>query len=223
MKRLTSLMLSFLLIASPAALAGVVMGGTRVIYPQESKEVAFSVTNKESDTPYLIQSWVENSDRNNSSEPPFIVTPPLFRLDPEQTNSLRIQYTGAPLPEDRESVFWLNVKTISPKPKGSNNQLQINIKSKFKIFFRPANLTSGAEAAWKKITFSRTATGVTMSNPTPYFISLSSLRVAGKEIPEPGMIGPGEQRQLPGPTTGEAVWTAINDFGAITPPASQHF
>ncbi|WP_406910550.1 fimbria/pilus periplasmic chaperone, partial [Citrobacter freundii] len=35
------------------------MGGTRIVYPQNSKEVAFSVSNMESAVPYLIQSWVE--------------------------------------------------------------------------------------------------------------------------------------------------------------------
>jgi P pilus assembly chaperone PapD len=115
MKCLTGLVLSFLMIASSPVLAGVVMGGTRVIYPQNTREVAFSVTNMENSTPYLIQSWVENYDRRNKSQPPFIVTPPLFRLDPEQTNTLRIRYTGAPLPTDRESVFWLNVKEAAIK------------------------------------------------------------------------------------------------------------
>ncbi|MTH45505.1 fimbria/pilus periplasmic chaperone [Escherichia alba] len=223
MKCLTGLVLSFLMIASSPVLAGVVMGGTRVIYPQNTREVAFSVTNMENSTPYLIQSWVENYDRRNKSQPPFIVTPPLFRLDPEQTNTLRIRYTGAPLPTDRESVFWLNVKSISPKPKDGNNELQINIKSKFKIFFRPTGLGNGAETAWKKLTVSRTGSGVTINNPTPWYVSFHSLKVAGKSIPEPGMIGPGERRELPGPATGNVTWTAINDFGGITPSFSQHY
>ncbi|WP_250143332.1 fimbrial biogenesis chaperone, partial [Escherichia coli] len=63
---------------------------------------------------------------------------------PEQTNTLRIQYTGAPLPTDRESVFWLDIKAIAPKPKESSNELQVNVKSKFKIFYRPDNLKGDA-------------------------------------------------------------------------------
>ncbi|EBW8988557.1 molecular chaperone, partial [Salmonella enterica subsp. enterica serovar Enteritidis] len=96
-------MLTALMVSSASVSAGVVMGGTRIVYPQNSKEVAFSVSNMESAVPYLIQSWVENDAEGKNRAAPFIVTPPLFRLDPDQTNTLRIQYTGAPLPADRES------------------------------------------------------------------------------------------------------------------------
>ncbi|WP_251268238.1 fimbria/pilus periplasmic chaperone, partial [Enterobacter hormaechei] len=83
-----------------------------------------------------VQSWVENYAENNKSRVPFIVTPPLFRLDPEQQNVLRIYYIGGTLPTDRESVFWLNVKSIAPTKQDEVNKLQVNIKSKFKIFYR---------------------------------------------------------------------------------------
>lgn len=112
-------------------------GGTRVIYQEGKREAAISVTNADTHTPYLVQSWVENYAENDKSKVPFIVTPPLFRLDPEQNNVLRINFIGASLPGDRESVFWLNVKSISPTPQGEVNKLQVNIKSKFKIFYRP--------------------------------------------------------------------------------------
>lgn len=102
---------------SLSAHAGVVMGGTRVVYLEGQREVAFSITNMEKETPYLIQSWIENIDSKNKTAPPFIVTPTLFRLDAEQKNSLRINYLGTPLPTDRESVFWLNIKNIAPSKK----------------------------------------------------------------------------------------------------------
>lgn len=94
MKRLSYIMLTALMVSSASVSAGVVMGGTRIVYPQHSKEVAFSVSNMESAVPYLIQSWVEGDGQDKNNAAPFIVTPPLFRLDPEQTNTLRIQYTG---------------------------------------------------------------------------------------------------------------------------------
>ncbi len=75
------------LLCSTAAQAGIVMGGTRVIYQEGKREAAISVTNADTHTPYLVQSWVENYAENDKAKVPFIVTPPLFRLDPSKITS----------------------------------------------------------------------------------------------------------------------------------------
>ena len=80
MKKLTAALFFYSLGMSLSAHAGVVMGGTRVVYLEGQREVAFSITNMEKETPYLIQSWIENIDSKNKTAPPFIVTPTLFRL-----------------------------------------------------------------------------------------------------------------------------------------------
>lgn len=205
------------LFMSVAAQAGIVMGGTRVIFQEGKKEATLTVTNQEKDTPYLVQSWIENVDPHNSAQVPFIVTPPLFRLDAEKMNVLRINYSGLPLPEDRESVFWLNVKSISPSPRDRGNQLQVNIKSKFKLFYRPKGLAGTAADAWQKLTFRQQGRQLIARNPTPYFVSFYTLSVGGHAIQEPGMIGPGEERRWDTPGTGPVTWAAINDFGGTTP------
>jgi len=201
---------------SIAAQAGIVMGGTRVVFREGKKEATLTVTNEDKDTPYLVQSWVENSD-NSKAAVPFIVTPPLFRLDAEKENILRINYNGSPLPKDRESVFWLNVKSIAPSSRDENNQLQINIKSKFKLFYRPSGLTGSPSDAWRQLTFRREGHQLTGHNPTPYFVSFYRLSVGGHEIEQPGMIGPGEDRHWTTAGTGPVTWSAINDFGGTTP------
>ena len=117
MNRLIASIALSLFFVSAAAQAGIVMGGTRVIYEEGKREASISVTNADETVPYLVQSWVENYATSDKSQPPFIVTPPLFRLAPEQKNVLRINFTGAKLPADRESVFWLDVKSIAPSNK----------------------------------------------------------------------------------------------------------
>jgi P pilus assembly protein, chaperone PapD len=197
------------------------VGGTRVVYQEGKREASISVTNAETHTPYLVQSWVENFAENDKRPVPFIVTPPLFRLDPEKRNMLRISFTGASLPSDRESVYWLNVKSISPSQKDDVNKLQINIKSKFKIFYRPKNLAGDVEKAWQQLQFHMTGNHLMVNNPTPYFISLFSLYVGGKEIKEPGMIAPLSSQEWSVSGTGPVKWRAINDFGGITDVAQQ--
>lgn len=54
--------------------------------------------------PYLIQSWLENQ-QSGVDKIAFIVTPPLFRLDGNQENMLRIVKVGDDLPKDKESLY----------------------------------------------------------------------------------------------------------------------
>lgn len=219
MKR-TIAAIAFLLL-STAAQAGIVMGGTRVVYQEGKREAAISVTNADTHSPYLVQSWVENYVPENKSRVPFVVTPPLFRLDPEQQNVLRINYIGGNMPADRESVFWLNVKSIAPTQKDETNKLQVNIKSKFKIFYRPEGLAGEPADAWRKLTFKIEGNRLIAQNPTPYFVSFFVISVGGKEISEPGMIGPLTHKEWPVNGSGVVKWRTINDFGGITDYAQQ--
>ncbi|PJI52023.1 molecular chaperone EcpD, partial [Methylobacterium radiotolerans] len=56
-------------------------------------------------------------------------------------------HTGEPMPQDKESVFWLNVLEIPPKDKANQNLLQMAFRSRIKLFYRPAGLKGKAEDA----------------------------------------------------------------------------
>ncbi|WP_348265609.1 fimbria/pilus periplasmic chaperone, partial [Salmonella enterica] len=58
----------------------------------------------------VLQSWLSVVDPKVTNNQAFIITPPLFRLDAGQKNSIRVIRSGAPLPADRESMYWLNIK-----------------------------------------------------------------------------------------------------------------
>lgn len=216
LKKIRTIVLLSASLLSITAQAGIVMGGTRVIFQEGKKEATLTVTNQDKQTPYLVQSWIENSN-NSKAAVPFIVTPPLFRLDAEKENVLRINYNGLPLPKDRESVFWLNIKSIAPSSRDQSNQLQINIKSKFKLFYRPKGLPGSAAEAWRQITFRQEGNQLIAHNPTPYFVSFYKLSVGGHDIQQPGMIGPGAEQRWKVVSTGQVTWSAINDFGGTTP------
>lgn len=220
MKQLLAAVMTAFLLVCATAQAGVVMGGTRVIYEEGKREATITVTNMDTRVPYLVQSWVENQAADDKRPVPFVVTPPLFRLDPEQENVLRISFTGGALPTDRESVYWLCVKNIAPTQKAASNKLQINVKSKFKLFWRPKGLGE-AKDAWQKLTFTRQGNRLVAHNPTPFYVSLYSLTVGGKAIPEPGMIAPKSSQIWTGVGSGQVTWRAINDSGGITDAAQQ--
>lgn len=126
------------------AQAGVALGATRVIYPAGQKQVQLGVTNNDDSSTYLIQSWVENADGGKDSR--FVITPPLFAMQGKKENTLRIiDATNKQLPQDRESLFWINVKAIPSmdKSKLSENTLQLAIISRIKLYYRPVVVTSG--------------------------------------------------------------------------------
>ena len=92
------------------ALGGVSLGATRIIYPIDAKQVSLPVINHGKKDRYLINSWAE--DKNDQKTKDFIITPPLFVAEANTENTLRVINVATTLPNDRESVYWMNVKAI---------------------------------------------------------------------------------------------------------------
>ncbi|MFP0195029.1 fimbria/pilus periplasmic chaperone [Pseudomonas sp. PHC1] len=221
------------------AVAGVVITGTRLIYPANQKEITVKLNNNGL-KPALMQAWVDTGDLHSSptsSKAPFVLTPPVSRIDPNKGQSLRLMFTGAALPSDKESVFWLNVLEIPPKPEGSAelNVLQMAFRSRIKIFYRPEGLPSNAAEAppllqWTVIKQAQSY-ALQAFNPTAYHVSQVELTlVAGNQRfdSENGMVGPGETKvfALPGLKSlrsdgAQVEFKAINDYGALIPIKQQ--
>jgi P pilus assembly protein, chaperone PapD len=196
-----------------AANAGVVIGGTRVIYDGNKKEASLSVNNPDS-TPYLIQSWVEVPG-NGAEKAPFIITPPLYRLDKGQQNVERILLAGA-LPQDKESLYWLNIKAI-PSASAKDNTLQIAVKTRIKLIYRPAALKGQLpEEQAAKLTWQRSGNQIQVTNPTNLVINFNEITVNGKKLDDVSYVLPGSSARftLPQGVSGGAVtFKVINDYG----------
>lgn len=224
-------------LAVGAAHASVIITGTRVIYPAEDKEVTVKLNNDGS-VPALVQAWIDDGDARAEAQTramPFTLSPPVFRLDPAKGQSLRLMYTQDPLPQDRESVYYLNVLEVPPRAKAEDgrNLLQMAFRSRIKIFFRPKGLEGDANDAPAKMTWSvvRGAEGkgyaLQADNPTPYHVNvtLATVTVGGKTYESgAGMVEPRAQRTFPldGLTTAPAVplhvrYETVNDYGAMVP------
>lgn len=221
MRLIIRLFLLTALFFSVAGQAGITVGGTRLVYNADENEASISVSNSKDSIPFLIQSWLELEEKS-PVKVPFIVTPPLFRLDGGHENTLRVIYTGeSSLPDDRESVFWLNVKSIPSMEKSQGNRLLISVKTRIKLFYRPTKLnTAQADEAWKKILFKRSGNQILVSNPTPYFISPYELKVDGQSVKNPPMVSPFGTETITASGHGVA-WKAINDFGGVTDEVRQ--
>lgn len=212
MKRYLKVLMAGWLLVGVAAHAGVVTGGTRLIYPGGKKEASLSVTNNDA-TPYLIQSWVET----NNGSTPFLLTPPLFRLDGEQQTRLRVIYSGG-LPENKESMFWMNIKAIpSAQAKAGANTLQIAIKTRIKLIYRPKSVAGTPEMVTEQLRWTRSGNKLQVTNPTAFYMNFAEVKIGGAEVKEANWVAPGATAsfELPRGSTGSLRWKLINDYGGI--------
>ena len=196
--------------------AGVIIGGTRVVYDGNKKEASIDVSNPDK-TPYLIQSWVETLN-GGAEKAPFIITPPLYRLDGGQQNIERVVVTGN-LPQDKESLYWLNIKAIPSAPK-KDNTLQIAIKTRIKLIYRPAGLKSQQpQELSHQLTWRRNGNQLQVTNPTSYVINFNEISLGGKKIENVSYVLPGESMNftLPAGTNSTSInYKVINDYGAVS-------
>lgn len=123
MKRISFAVLALLMTAQQCFAGGVALSTTRVIYDGGKKEASLTVENHNKNEEFLIQSWID--DVNGNKKTPFIITPPLFKLDPDKNNVLRIVNIEDTLPKDRESVYWINVKAIPAKSAENENKKRL--------------------------------------------------------------------------------------------------
>lgn len=210
--------------------AGIVVNGTRVIYPGNEREVTVRLSNTGTG-PVLVQSWIDKGDvdaRPEKIQVPFILTPPINRINPDKSQTLRLSYTGSPaLPEDRESVYWLNVLEIPPVTKKiAPNRIQVAFRTRIKLFYRPAALSDRAKAAEaaEKLSWSVSNGELKATNSSPYFVSLASVSLSQgsrKTSVDGVMISPLSSHGFHIKDTelmraGTSVsWEYVNDWGAV--------
>lgn len=206
---------------TPMALSAVDLDTTRVIYHSSNEGEDIRVKNN-SNIPNLVQSWVDAG--NGKTDVPFIVTPPLFRLDGGGENKISIMYVGEGLEKDQETLYWLNVKSIpSIDPNASKNKVIIAINHRIKMIYRPDGLPGESEDAIEKIQWTKTSSNVLQANNnSPYYVTLNQLTVNGKSIPialspDNSTISPHSSLTYslvtkPGIHT-DIEWQAIGDLG----------
>jgi fimbrial chaperone protein len=110
---------------------GISIQGTRIIYPQNTKQQSLSVRNSSSADSFLVQSWVEDAEGHKTSD--FVVTPPLYLSGPKNENTLRLmRVAGAPV-QGRETLYYFVAKAIpsfDDKKDAGKNVLRIATASR---------------------------------------------------------------------------------------------
>jgi len=214
-----------------SAMASVVMLNTRVIYPADAQSQTVQFTNQ-GDIPYVMQMWTDVNNPSSTPENadgPFVTVPALFRVEPKSGQSVRLVFTGKDLPQDRESVFYLNSAQIPPKNavSGAENQMLVVLRNRVKIFYRPKNLPDSADGVGGKLRFSlRQQDGqwrLNAYNDSSYYASVigAAVQVGNRAVPfKTDMIAPRSQASWPllqrtlSPAGAQKVtFTLVNDYG----------
>ena len=204
--------------------AAIALDRTRVIFNGADKTISLNVTNQNKELPYLAQGWIENA-QGQKIESPLAVLPPVQRIEAGEKSQVKIQSLPDinKLPQDRESVFYFNLREIPPKS-SQPNVLQIALQTRIKLFYRPEALYASRtdlDTPWQeKLTLTRQGDSYQLNNPTPYFITIvdASKDLSGSTIGnfEPVMIDPKGSKPLKGNTSAlgvAPVLTYINDYG----------
>lgn len=211
--------------------ADIVISGTRIVYPQSSKDVVVNLDNHGT-KPLLVQTWLDDGrDGVNPQELklPFIITPPVSRVDPKKGQSVRITYTGTPLPQDRESLYWFNVLEIPPKSKAVDkenlNQLQLAFRTRIKFFFRPDGLKGTPGEAAENLTWTQKKEGNAITlvahNNSPYNVAVSMVTIKTSQktydvvhqAVQPFSDATMAVKGLTSAVNGRVQFDTINDYG----------
>lgn len=215
-------------LACQTATAAVVLEGTRIIHDAgKGRDVTLKAVNS-GERVALTQAWIDAGDSHARPEDvrtPFRITPSAPRLlQPQDGQAWRITYaprpSDAPLPQERESLFYFNLLDIPPKPTDAQggNLLQFAVRTRIKLFHRPAGLKGRAEEAPATLTWALLGREIRIANPSAYHVNLTTLKLPDGTSLDLDVVPPGGHRAVPLPA--EAVIPAaltyswLDDYGA---------
>lgn len=189
MKRLVAVLLSAMILP---AHAGIIIYGTRVIYPAEKKEVVVQLMN-EGSSASLVQAWIDDGDTSLPPEKihvPFMLTPPVVRVPASSGQQLKIKKVANVLSENRESLFYLNVLDIPPNSAESTgkNMLKFAMQNRIKLIWRPKGISAVSEDSFRQLGLSATGRTLALKNDTANWITVADINAGTVKINDKALL-----------------------------------
>lgn len=200
--------------------SGIQAQATRVIYNSSNSAATLSLKNN-ADKPYMVQTWLTDNEDNHKEKLPMVVVPPLMKIAPEKESILRFIYSGQGLPQDQESLFWINLQEIPPNPT-EENVLQIAIRSKIKLFYRPKQIRTTLDEAAKKIEWFKDGQQLKVKNTSPLHVTIGTIKDESGQVfsvLDKDMVAPNQTITVISnfkSSSKSISYTYINDFGGAT-------
>ncbi|EFO0966464.1 fimbrial assembly protein [Escherichia albertii] len=217
MKGLLPLLISSMILP---AHAGIVIYGTRIIYPAENKEVMVQLMNQ-GNRSSLVQAWIDDGDTSLPPEKiqvPFMLTPPVAKVGANSGQQIKIRIMPNRLPTNKESIFYLNILDIppnSPEDEGKN-ALKFAMQNRIKLFYRPVGVASVNKETFKKLRVNNSSNGLVIKNSSANRVTISDVKANSVKVNyETIMIAPQESQRVDVKNHNANSWqlTIIDDHG----------
>ncbi|WP_337265223.1 fimbrial biogenesis chaperone [Serratia sp. MMO-151] len=216
MRKLIGLCLGGLLLSSWAQ-AGVIVESSRVVFSAADRERSLMLSNG-NPYPVIVQAWIDDGSPEGTPETagdvPVLPLPGLFRLEPGEKKNLRLLATQIKQPQDRESLYWLNIYEIPPTdaklPPGVS-AVKVAVRLQLKTFYRPQHLKIDVDQLTAQQQFSLIrlpgVLKLKVENASPYYATFSAAKLTGggkSSLADIGMLAPFSSKTLE--IGGEANW-----------------
>ncbi|EDQ4520507.1 fimbria/pilus periplasmic chaperone [Salmonella enterica subsp. enterica] len=213
-------LLLFSLFFISTANAGVVIYGTRIIYPAEKNEVLVQLMNQDGRSS-LVQSWIDDGDTSLPPEKikvPFLLTPPVAKVAGDSGQQIKIKKMPNMLPNNKESLFYLNVLDIPPNNPNSTgkNVLKFAMQNRIKLFYRPKGIAPVNRSTFHKLSFKRSGNSYSINNDTANWITVTEVKAGNVKVNNTTiMVAPlsSENVVLKNTNTSQYKVTIIDDHG----------
>lgn len=158
-------LLSISLLAAGTAQASLQLQSSVIVVDAGEGEGVISLKNR-SESPVLLHSVVV--DIPEDSEPLLLVTPPITRIDPGDTQMVRfILKEGSERPVER-----LRRATFEGIPQAAPGVVSIAVRQNIPVIIRPKGLKPNTQP-WTLLQWKRTATGLSVTNGGAYVVRMS--------------------------------------------------
>ncbi|EHJ4692482.1 fimbria/pilus periplasmic chaperone [Salmonella enterica subsp. enterica serovar Montevideo] len=166
--------------------AGIVIYGTRVIYPADKKEVLVQLMNQ-GNRSSLVQSWIDDGDSSLPPEKihvPFMITPPVAKVAGNSGQQLKIKKMAHMLPNNKESLFFLNVLDIPPNNPDNvgKNVLKFAMQNRIKLFYRPNGISPVNMHTFQKLSMKRNGSIYSIKNDAANWITVTEVKANNVKI-----------------------------------------
>lgn len=200
-----------------SAQAALVMDATRYIFKGDQSAISVTVENT-SDRLFGGQVWLDNVTETDT-RPSLVATPSFFRLKGKERQVFRVIRASEHVPQDRESVYWLNLQDIPPAKEGSG--ISVAMRTRVKVFYRPVALVKGRGKAEEFLQVENKDGRSTLKNPTPYVFVIGSLldkkgqvqTLTQTQQEKLALFMPGDALDITGLNVSEV--SALSDLGAL--------
>lgn len=199
-----------LFLFSGVSQAAVVMNASRIIMEGVSeKTVTFNNT---SENPYIVQIESDNNQR-----PDFIAMPPLFKIKEKGGQTVKIKLSSSTLPQDKESLFYMTFTQIPgvKKNEDGSNRLNIVIRSRLKVIYRPKSVNAFTANGENKISYRVQSGKLVISNNSPNVLSIRDISNGKHVLAKKITLLPGDNYSTPADfrISGPLRAVIINDYG----------